>query len=51
VLLSATPTWAQFTLRSGLTGVVTDPSNAVVSGITVTLTDLVPQPEVHHHDE
>jgi len=36
----ATPALAQFTLRGGVNGVVTDSSNAVVPKATVTITDL-----------
>ena len=39
-LLLAHASLAQFTQRSGISGLVTDPAAAVVPGITVTLTDL-----------
>ena len=38
-LSSAVATWAQSTSTGTLAGAVTDPSGAVVSGVTVTLTD------------
>ncbi len=40
VLLSGTMLLAQIALRSSITGVVTDPSGAVVPGAKVTLTDV-----------
>ncbi|HXK62006.1 MAG TPA: TonB-dependent receptor, partial [Acidobacteriota bacterium] len=39
-LLTSSAGWAQFTQRGTITGVVTDPSGAVIPGANVTLTDL-----------
>jgi hypothetical protein len=32
--------WAQFTLRSNITGLITDPSHSVIPNVGVVLTDL-----------
>jgi hypothetical protein len=42
VVLMSSASWAQFTLRGGIDGVVTDSSQAVVPGVEVTLTELDP---------
>jgi hypothetical protein len=39
-LVGCAAAWAQFTLRSSITGVVTDASQAVIPSASVTLTDL-----------
>jgi len=36
----ASAAWAQFTLRSNITGLITDPSDSIIPNVTVTLTDL-----------
>lgn len=40
LMLAITTTWAQHTFRGGINGIVTDQSGAVVSGATVTITNI-----------